>query len=225
VDAGVKRLLLFAAGLGLTLCAVLLVIERVRRTTASDPTTIASASLEALREENRLTPFAARFVAVVTSEQTRLGFKARKTLILPGNVRYEVDLTKLDAHSLSWHAATRTLSVRLPPIDIAGPDIDLRAIREYDGGGLLMAITDAQTNLDSANRRVGIESLVRQAHNPVTMRLAREAARAAVARNLSLPLRIAGINAKVEARFADEQAGPGEAMDGSTPLSQVYAHH
>lgn len=224
MDAGIKQLLLFSAGLGLTLGAVLLVIERVRRATGPDPTTIASASLAALREENRLTPFAARFVAVVTSEQTRLGFKATKTLILPGNVRYEIDLAKLDAGSLLWNAATRTLSVKLPPVDVAGPDIDLGAIREYDGGGILMALTDAHTSLDAANRRVGIESLLRQAHNPMTMRLARQAARATVARNLSLPLRVAGINARVDARFADEAPGPGEAMDGSTPLSQVYAH-
>jgi ABC-type amino acid transport substrate-binding protein len=224
VDAGVKRFLLFAAALALTVGAVLLVVERVRRAANPDPTTIANVSLQALREQNRLTPFAARFVAVVTSEQTRLGFKAKKTLILPGNVRYEIDLAKLDAKSLSWDGATKTLSVTLPPVEVAGPDIDIRAIREYDSGGVLMAVTNAESTLDAANRRVGTDSLLRQAHSPVTMQLAREAARTAVARNLALPLRVAGIEAKVVARFADETRKPGPAMDGSTPLSEIYAH-
>jgi len=41
------------------------------------PETIAAASLQGLREQNRLSAFAARFVAVVTSTQTRFGLSAR----------------------------------------------------------------------------------------------------------------------------------------------------
>ena len=50
--------------------------------------TIATASLQGLREQARLVPFVARFVAVTTSEQSRFGFKAKQTMILPGVVRY-----------------------------------------------------------------------------------------------------------------------------------------
>ena len=43
-----------------------------------DPQTIASSSLEGLREQNTLIPFSARFVAVITSTQRRFGLSARK---------------------------------------------------------------------------------------------------------------------------------------------------
>src|SRR3546814_3258102 len=59
-----------------------------------DPVTIANSSLQGLQEQNRLSAFAARYVAVVTSTQSRLGLTAEKTMIMPGMVRYEVDLGK-----------------------------------------------------------------------------------------------------------------------------------
>ena len=39
--------------------------------------------------------FTGRFVAVVTASETRFGMTARKTLIMPGAVRYGVDLPRL----------------------------------------------------------------------------------------------------------------------------------
>ena len=61
-----------------------------------DPKTIATSSLESMRAQNRLITFVARYVSVVSSEQERLGglVSTERTLILPGNVRYEVDLSK-----------------------------------------------------------------------------------------------------------------------------------
>src|SRR3546814_55831 len=62
---------------------------------APDPETIATSSLESMRAQNRLIVFAARYVSVTSSRQSRLGFSAERTLILPGDVRYEVDLATL----------------------------------------------------------------------------------------------------------------------------------
>lgn len=169
-----------------------------------DPETIASASLEGLREQNTLIPFSARFVAVTTSTQRRLGLTARKTLIMPGNVRYELDLSALGDDDVDWDAATNTLTVTLPDLTIAGPDIDIDAIREYDGGGVLLALTDAESALDEANRAAGQRSLLRQAQSEAPLRLARDAARRAVETNFELPLRAAGIDATVRAQFANE---------------------
>ena len=56
---------------------------------------IADATLLSVREQGRLTVFAARFVAIVTASESRLGLTARKTLIMPGTVRYGVDLSRL----------------------------------------------------------------------------------------------------------------------------------
>lgn len=173
-----------------------------------DPTSIAAASLQSMREQNRLTPFAARYVAVVTSEQRRLGLVARKTLIMPGTVRYEVDLAKLTQRDVSWEPATGTLRVTLPPIELAGPEVDVRAMQEYDGGGMLMRLTDSEAALDRANRARGQAVLVEQARAPAAMRLARDAARRAVERSFALPLQAAGVRAQVVASFADEAGSP-----------------
>src|SRR3954471_20890962 len=100
-----------------------------------NPTTIASASLESMRAQNRLVAFVARYVSVVRSKQQRLGglVSSERTLILPGDVRYELDLSRLEPGDVTWDASANTLRVRLPEIEIAGPDVDLNAIREYGG--------------------------------------------------------------------------------------------
>jgi hypothetical protein len=187
---------------------------------APDPTSIAAATLTGMQEQNRLSAFVASYVAVVTSEQTRLGLKARKTLIMPGTVRYEVDLGKLDPKDIGWDAEAKLLTVTLPAVELIGPTVDMNAIREIDGGGLLMRLSNAEDRLDAANRRAAQAELLRQARGPVPMRIARDATRRAVERNFALPMRAAGLDARVQVRFADEPR-PGEQMDRSTPLSEV----
>ena len=179
----------------------------LNRTFHSDPTSVARASLVAMREQNRLTPFAARFVAVVTSEQRRWPFTTRKTLIMPGLVRYDVDLAKLDQRDLAWNAATRTLSVTLPAVDVGGLEVDWAATQEFGDGGILTKFTDAEKELDAANRKAGQTQLLAQAHDVFPMRLARNAARSAIERSFALPLKAAGIEATVAVRFADEPKG------------------
>src|SRR3546814_13590030 len=49
-----------------------------------DAQTIASASLQSVREQARLTPFVPRFVTVVTLPETRPGLQAPTTLLTPG---------------------------------------------------------------------------------------------------------------------------------------------
>lgn len=172
-----------------------------------DPESIATASLQSVREQARLTPFVARFVSVVTSTQSRFGLTAEKTLILPGTVRYELDLARLQQQDIAWDGETNTLDVTLPPIELSGPDVDLNQVQEYSGGGVLLSLTDAEERLDAANRARATASLLQQARAPAPMRLAREAARKAVERSFAMPLRAAGIEANVAARFADERRG------------------
>jgi Protein of unknown function (DUF4230) len=186
------------------------------------PETIASASLTGIREQNRLSAFAANYAAVVTSEQQRFGLSAKKTLIMQGLVRYEVDLAKLTEDDVRWDASTQTLSVKIPPIEVARPQIDLGSIQEYGENGILTVLTDAEDRLDTANRAKGQAELVRQAQGPVPMRLARDAFKRAVTQNFQAPLRAAGLNAKVEAYFADELGGNVTTRwDESTPLSEI----
>ena len=119
-----------------------------------DPKTIATASLQSMRAQNRLTVFAARYVSVVTSEQNRFGglVSSERTLILPGDVRYELDLSKLEPKDVSWDGSSHTLRVRLPEVDVAGPDVDINAVKEYGSGGVLSALTNANLKLDEDTR-------------------------------------------------------------------------
>jgi hypothetical protein len=191
-----------------------------------DPETIASASLQGLREQNRLSALVANYVAVVTATQHRFGLSAQRTLIMPGLVRYEVDLAKLGKNDVAWDAANKRLDVTLPPIEVVGPQVDLTAVREYDSGGLLLRLTDAATILDAANRQAGQTELLRQAREPIPMALARDATRRAVERSFALPLRAAGLDAKVRVRFPGEafRAPDTEQMERSRSLEQVLGN-
>lgn len=186
------------------------------------PETIATASLAGIREQNRLSAFAANYAAVVTSEQTRFGLSARKTLIMQGLVRYEVDMAKLAEDDVRWDVATKTLSVRIPAIEVAPPQIDLKSIQEYGESGILRSLTDVDGELDSANRAKGQAELVRQAKGPVPMQLARDAFKRAVAHNFEVPLRAAGMDVKVQAFFADEKgAKVTTRWDYSKPIGEI----
>jgi len=186
------------------------------------PETIASASLQSMRAQNRLIAFVARYVSVTTSTTSRFGLSARRTLILPGDVRYELDLAKLEAKDVSWDDSTHTLSIRLPEVEVAGPDVDLSAAQEYSAGGVLAALTNADQSLDQANRASAVADLRKQASAPVPMRLARQAARQAVERSFAMPLVAAGFkDVKVVARFPTEGTDEASYLDLSTPYEEA----
>jgi len=185
--------------------------------------TIASASLQSMRAQNRLVAFVALYVSVTTSTTSQFGvLSAKRTLILPGDVRYELDLSKLQPEDVNWDGSSHTLSVKLPEVEIAGPDVDMNAIREYGGNGVLSALTNANQQLDQANRSRAVADLRKQATAQVPMRLARQAARQAVERSFAMPLLAAGFkDAKVVARFPTEGADDPSYLDLSTPYEQV----
>jgi hypothetical protein len=189
-----------------------------------NPKTIATASLESMRAQNRLTVFAARYVSVVSSQEQRFGglISSQRTLILPGDVRYEIDLSKLQNDDVTFDKGTRTLRVELPQIDVAGPDVDINSVKEYGGSGVLSALTNANQQLDQANRDRAVQDLRKQATATVPMQLARQAARAAVARSFAMPLLAAGFkDVKVVARFPTDGAADASYIDLSTPYEQA----
>ena len=208
------------------LAAVLYMGARIADSVFGGPTpeTIATASLESMRAQNRLNVFAARYVSVTSSKTSRFGFTAERTLILPGDVRYEIDLAKLNPKDVKWDASTHTLSVMLPEIEVAGPDVDLAAAREYGAGGVLSALTDSDEGLDSANRQAAVADLRKQASAGTPMRLARDAARTAVERSFAMPLQAAGFaDVKVVAKFPTDGTRDGSRITGSVPYEEAIA--
>ena len=189
-----------------------------------NPATIATASLESMRAENRLTVFAARYVSVVTSQEQKLGglVSSQRTLIMPGDVRYELDMSKLQPKDVTWDGSNHLLTVRLPEIDVAGPDIDINAVKEYGGGGVLSALTNTNEQLDQNNRARAVADLRKQATAQVPMQLARQAAREAVERSFAMPLLAAGFkDVKVAARFPTDGTNEPSYMDLSTPYEEA----
>jgi Protein of unknown function (DUF4230) len=216
------RLLVGFAVAGLALIALSWIITR---SFSPNVETVATSSLEAMREQNRLSAFAANYSAVVTSEQNRFGLSARKTLIMQGLVRYEIDMSKLASNDVRWDDSNNILRVRIPDIEVAAPQIDLSSIQEYGQGGILIALTDVERVLDTANRNKGLAELSRQAKGPVPMRLARDAVRRAITQNFAVPLKAAGIAAKVDAQFGDEMVGKVDTRwDYSTPIRDIVRH-
>ena len=184
--------------------------------------TIASASLESMRAQNRLIAFVARYVSVTTTQTSRFGLSAKRTLILPGDVRYELDLSRLQSKDVTWDGSTKTLKVQLPEIEIAGPDVDLAGAQEYGEGGVLSALTNANQQLDEANRAKAVSDLRKQAQGAMQMRLAHQAARAAIERSFAMPLLAAGFrDVKVIARFPTEGSDDASYLDLSTPYEQA----
>jgi hypothetical protein len=197
-----KRLLLLLLGIALGAGATWWSINRAA---APDPRTgIAAASLDAIRAQNRLTVFAGRFTVAVSTRIERMGLVAEKTMIVPATVRYEIDCARLGADDAVWDAEARVLTVRLPDIELAEPEVDLAGLREYSSSGLLMAVTDAESVIDRANRAKIRDAVMKEADTRLIRDLARGAARSAVTQGFSLPLAAAGLDARVIVRFPDE---------------------
>ena len=68
-------------------------------------------------------------------------------------------------------------------------------------GELLMFFTDAEKRLDAANQSAAQRELLAQARGEPPLRLARGAAIRAVEQSFAMPLRAAGVDAQVTARF------------------------
>jgi Protein of unknown function (DUF4230) len=162
---------------------------------------IVASSLDSLHEQNRLTAFAARFVTVVTSRKEQMGFAAEKTLIIPAMVRYEVDMAKLTKADLLWDAQSKNLKITLPAMELASPEFALDETREYKSGAVLMTLTDVEKLLDQANRIKAKTDILKQAQAATIWKLAQTASIHAVTQSFALPLKAAGVDAKVKVEF------------------------
>ena len=183
---------------------------------------VVASTLDALQEQNRLLTFTNNSTATVTTTQSRYGLSAKKTLIVKGVMRYEVDMAKLTADDVRWDVGSKTLSVRVPPIEVAPPQIDLNSMQEYGESGILRTLTNVDDALDAANRAKAQAQLVVQAKSPVLMDLARAASKKAVAQNFAVPLKAAGIDAVVAPFFDGEvDEAVRTRWDLSTPLGEA----
>ena len=166
-------------------------------------------SLVAFEEQNELTVFSAQLAPVVSSTDSRFfgAIESRQVAVIPARVDYRVALGKVDASRLDWNEAGETLTVRLPAMEVGRPNLD-EAQAQYLREGIWIS-RDAQDKLTRENTRTAERMAQQQAGNPVLMRMARDAARRAVAQNLAIPLEVAGYgDVEVEVLFDGENAAP-----------------
>ncbi len=193
--------------------------EAVRRARSGDRRIV---RLQSMRAQNRLVPFVARYVSVVSSRQERLGglVSAERTLILPGDVRYELDLAKLGPRGRAMGRGQQHAQR-----DPAG-NRDRRAGGRSRGGPRIWRGRRAQRRSPTPTARSTGQPRPRPSPTCASRPVRRcrcgwraRPARQAVERSFAMPLQAAGFaNAKVVARFATEGSPVTEPLDRQPQL-------
>lgn len=149
-------------------------------------------SLVAFDKQDRLTVFSAELAPVVASDDSRLFglVTARQVAVIPARVDYAIDLGKVGRDRMRWDATSKTLTVRLPALEVTRPNLD-EARAQYLREGMWITRA-AQDKLTRDNTKLAERLAVEQAANPVLLGLARSAAKDAIRQNLAIPLQVAG---------------------------------
>lgn len=195
--------LLFA---GAAAIAALLAWQMWRPEPIGDPL---ATSLVAFEKQDRLTVFSAELAPVVASDDRRLFglVTSRQVAVIPARVDYAVDLGRIGRDRMLWNAASRTLNVRLPALEVTRPNLD-EARAQYLREGVWITRA-AQDKLTRDNTMLAERLAVEQAANPVLLGLARSAAKDAIRQNLAIPLQVAGFgDVKVSVSIDGEPTNP-----------------
>jgi|GEM_PF-697654 len=142
--------------------------------------------------------------AKAATRPLRSSLTSSHILIMPGTVRYEIDLKAIKPEHIVWHEAEKTLAIKLPPLALAGPNIDLNDIRERVGNGQQRMLSNAKDVLNKRNRITAEVDLTEQARADAPMRMARDMGRKMIERAFRIPLKSAGVTAAMAVYFEDE---------------------
>ncbi len=168
---------------------------------------VASAML-AFEKQNSLIVFSSRFEVVAESIDTRgiLNLdllESRQAAIIPASVEYRLDLSQMTSDKFRWDAASETLEVTLPQLQISRPNLDEAQARIFTEG--VWVTREAARDLAAKNSVQAERKAQTFAKNPEVLGLARVAAKDAIEQNLAVPLQVAGYeNARISVTFADE---------------------
>ncbi|MEZ5655718.1 MAG: DUF4230 domain-containing protein [Sphingobium sp.] len=170
---------------------------------------VADEGLTALKEQGRIAVFSARLMAVMAVKQAGDGQggegsgAAPNFVIIPGTVRYDLDLRNANSKDAIWDKEAGTLTVTIPKLVLAEPVFDQDGMRRYNGESWTKP-GDAGTVLKGA-RKQALGQLLQQARDDAPMGMARDAARKLVERAFSSRLHEAEVKVKLTIRFADEK--------------------
>jgi hypothetical protein len=143
----------------------------------------------------------------------------------PYSVDYFVDLSKLSAANYRWNATTRTMSIDVPDVTIAAPNIDGAKVAIVQQGVYISRGTGIALQQQAAERATAAARKTGQ--DPKYIAQARANARAAIAQLATAPLKAAGLGTvKVAVRFPIDpkpDAVAQEDWDRSTPVAEILA--
>jgi hypothetical protein len=148
-----------------------------------------------------------------------------QTVKYPYAVDYHVELGTLDRAAWRWDAATRTMTVRLPDVAPAKPNIDAARASYVGTTGPFMSRGAAQRLGTQVAGRASLRA-AESARKPEHLDRARRSAREAVAGLVEAPLAAAGLGeVKVVVSFPWEGQGTGAPVpwDQSRALGEVYS--
>ena len=143
----------------------------------------------------------------------------------PYSVDYFVDLSKLSVANYRWNARTRMMSIDVPDVTIAAPNIDGAKAAIIQQGVYISRGAGIALQQQAAERATAAAS--RTARDPKYLAQARANARAAIAQLTIAPLKAAGLtDVRVAVRFPVDPkpaAVAQEIWDESTPVAEILA--
>ncbi len=168
-----------------------------------DTRNVLAATVESLREENKLLVFSHNGTATVRATRKILGgmFKGEQVLIVPAVVSYYLDLSDLSLADVRYDEPAKLVIVKLPKVimgDVAFQPENATTIN----GGILTFDDDQVEALRKLNYAAARRAMVKQAQQPGVVNVAKRQAIRNVENYFSIPLRIAGTpDVKVAATF------------------------
>lgn len=168
----------------------------------TDTKKVLSATVDSLRNENKMLVFSYRGSAHVRLDRTRFWvFGATEELIVPGVVTYYLDLSKLSLTDITCDEKAKLVRVKLPPVVMG--DIAFQPEQATSINGGVLTYSQAQVDeLLKANYATARRAMTAQAQGPAFVEAARRQAIANVQTYFEVPLRIVGQpDVKVAATF------------------------
>ena len=143
----------------------------------------------------------------------------------PYSVDYFVDLSKLSAANYRWNATTRTMSIDVPDVTIAAPNINGAKAAIVQQGVYISRGAGIKLQQQAAERANATAR--KTAQDPKYIAQARANARIAIVQLASAPLKAAGLGTvRVAVRFPIDPKPTSvaqEEWDRSTPVAEILA--
>lgn len=162
-----------------------------------DVRTVATASVEQLRKQARLTVLVSGLRADATSTVSRYAMMAEVTDIAGAEARYSLNLAGLRPDAMRLDQSTLTL--KLPRSLLTFETSPPQGRRRFDNGSLMLVSSAVVAELAVANRRKLEDELDRQART--LLPLAEQQAVVALTAMLEMPLRAVGSRVRVVVTF------------------------